>query len=243
MHFIFLSPHPDDVALSCGGFICQLQLTGHKVSAWTICCGDIPKGRLSPVAKELHERWGFERNAPALRRAEDSASMNILGVPVTHFSIPDCIYRRNSSTDEFLIQKMADLFSEFPVSEEYLVDELASKFAEWRRQGENLVSPFGLGNHIDHILVRRAAEKVTGQDTWYYADYPYTLKSEPSALPHKGESIKLIIGKPCLETWQKSIAAHHSQISTFWGSTDQMQQAIEEYQRSGGGSEICRVQP
>jgi hypothetical protein len=40
-----------------------------------------------------------------------------------------------------------------------------------------LVCPLTLGNHVDHQLVRQAAERI-GRPLCYYADLPYGLKNE-----------------------------------------------------------------
>lgn len=241
MHWIFLSPHPDDVALSCGGLISEMLVHGHTAEVWTICCGDIPPGRLTPVAKELHTQWGFSRNAPALRREEDRKSLAVLGIPVTQFAIPDCIYRRDLITGKPLIKIMSDLFAPFPASEESRVDDLSVLMKGMLSEFAQLVSPYGYGNHLDHILVRKAAEKLTGSQTWYYADYPYTLLGGEQESPETTETLTFPIGNEALVKWQQSIAEHQSQISTFWGSVDEMKRRIKQYRNKGGGDRIWRL--
>lgn len=78
MQTIYLSPHLDDVALSCGGLVWQEAQAGEQVAIWTICAGGIPPGPLSDFAKKLHKRWQTGRNAVKHRRQEDIASCSIL---------------------------------------------------------------------------------------------------------------------------------------------------------------------
>ena len=77
---VYLSPHLDDVALSCGGRIWQQAQTGDSVLVVTIFAGapppDVP---LSPFARELHARWGYLSDADVVRREEDQASLTHLG--------------------------------------------------------------------------------------------------------------------------------------------------------------------
>src|SRR5512139_3118661 len=79
MHWIYLSPHLDDAALSCGGLIWEQVHAGDTVSVWTICAGDPPNGSLSPFAEALHARWQSGIEAAVLRREEDVTSCLLLG--------------------------------------------------------------------------------------------------------------------------------------------------------------------
>jgi hypothetical protein len=58
MRSIFLSPHPDDAVLSCGGWIDQLAQNGERPLVLTVFGGDRPAAvPLSAFARSLHERW------------------------------------------------------------------------------------------------------------------------------------------------------------------------------------------
>jgi hypothetical protein len=41
--------------------------------------------------------------------------------------------------------------------------------------------------------------------------------------------------------WQEAVAAYDSQISSFWGSLDEMRTRIATYHQEGGGSILWRV--
>jgi len=71
MHWIYLSPHFDDVALSCGGLVWEQVQAGKAVSIWTVCAGSASVGDLSPFAKELHMRWEVDENETEQLRIED----------------------------------------------------------------------------------------------------------------------------------------------------------------------------
>jgi hypothetical protein len=49
------------------------------------------------------------------------------------------------------------------------------------------------------------------------------------------------ISKKGLETWQASIAAHCSQISTFWTSTHQMREVVQAYWEPNRGLDIWYI--
>ena len=62
---IYLAPHLDDAALSCGGQIYQLTAVGKQVLIVTIIAGDPPQNVVySDFARELHERWELAEHAP-----------------------------------------------------------------------------------------------------------------------------------------------------------------------------------
>lgn len=246
MQTIFLSPHFDDIALSCGGLVWQKSQAGEQVSIWTICAGEIPAGPLSEFAIKLHTRWQTGGQAVEQRRIEDIASCNILGADYRHFSVPDCIYRFTETkeiTGEQPVTARHHLYSEEtflgPIhpAEEALIEDLARLLKKEIPEKAVLVSPLAIGGHVDHRLVRRVAEQ-TGRQLLYYADYPYCVQSsqEVAQLTQKNWP-KIIhpLSLAGLQAWQDSIAAHASQISTFWPDLAGMAQAITEYYESNQG--------
>lgn len=240
MTWIFLSPHFDDVVLSCGGMIVEMITHGQAVEVWTICAGSPPPGPLSPLARSLHERWELKRNAAATRRKEDQRSCAVIGANARHFHIPDCIYRRNPSTGEPLIFNNEDLFQPVPEVEWPLAADLTHQLDGALPIDARVVCPLAMGGHIDHHLVRRAAEALH-RPLWYYADYPYAALSKNDQakwiLPG-WETFDQPVLRNSLLKWQAAIAEHKSQISTFWGSLTEMQLSIEAYWQAGGGSKL-----
>lgn len=240
MTWIFLSPHLDDAVLSCGGLIAELVRQGQIVEVWTICAGDPPPGHLSPLAESLHQRWETPENPVEIRRSEDRRACFLLGAGFRHFSIPDCIYRRNPVTGEPLIRENEDLFQPLPEVERPLAEDLRQQLAVSLPADSQVVSPLTLGGHIDHHLVRCAAEGLNHRLLWY-ADYPYAIRSSQDRtqwLQSGWVSIDFPISRESLSKWKAAIAAYHSQISTFWRSTEEMEASIEAYWESGGGSQL-----
>lgn len=240
MSWIFLSPHFDDVVLSCGGMIAEMVSHGQAVEVWTICAGNPPPGALSPLARSLHERWGLKRNAAAIRRKEDQRSCTVLGANARYFQIPDCIYRRDPTTGKPLILKNEDLFQPVSEVEWSLVVDLEHQLARALPINAQLVSPFTMGAHVDHHLVRCAAEALQ-RPLWYYADYPYAALSgndQAKWILPGWQTFDQPVSETALLKWQAAIAEHQSQISTFWGSLEEMRQSIEAYWQAGGGSKL-----
>jgi LmbE family N-acetylglucosaminyl deacetylase len=242
--WIYLSPHFDDVALSCGGLAWEQAQAGEQVGIWTICAGGAPEGALSPFAESLHARWGAGGEAVQARRLEDIASCELLGTSHRHFPIPDCIYRKvmhnedeGEAMDFFPYASEESITGPIHPAEQGLVRRLSAELAQALPEEAEVVSPLALGGHVDHRLARATAEGL-GRRLWYYADYPYALKavSQLEALRLAGwEMLTTPVSPQGLRAWQQAIAAHKSQISTFWPDLQAMQAAIEAYRELWGG--------
>lgn len=272
MQTIFLSPHFDDIALSCGGLVWQAAGKGEAVSIWTICAGEIPPGPLSDFAEKLHARWQTGREAVAQRRVEDAASCQIMGASHRWLDVPDCIYRSGAypsntgkpghsaaanppSTYPSLADpesagevghpaaRAAHLYTEEtlmgPVhpAETPLIQSLAAQLRLELPAQAQVVSPLALGGHVDHRLVRAVAEML-GRPLLYYADYPYVLHTaaELEHLRAAGwHTLHYPISTAALYAWQQSVAAHASQISSFWPDMEAMRWAIAAYSEQNQG--------
>jgi LmbE family N-acetylglucosaminyl deacetylase len=234
MHWIYLSPHLDDVALSVGGLLWEQSQAGDQVSIWTICAGDPPPGNLSPFAESLHARWETGTQSMPVRRAEDIVSCQQLGADYMHFDLPDCIYRRSPVSGEPLYASEADLWIPVKAEEEPLIDLLATQIRDRLPVEASVVSPLTLGDHVDHRLTRAAASRLQ-LPLWFYADYPYVLQTENMKALDNFQAEITPISPGGIRAWQAAVAAHQSQISTFWASLTEMRQAIQYYAQKMGG--------
>lgn len=247
---IYLSPHLDDAVLSCGGTIHRHVKSHARVVVITLCAGEPPKGLLSPLAEELHERWGFGlKDAVAARREEDFAALRALGAEAVHLDVPDAIYRRNPSTNGYLYASTAALFAPLPTVEANVVRRIAHQLKTLLQGfGRQLVyAPLGLGNHVDHQLTREAAEQ-SARVYAYYEDYPYATGEAGVGTPTSNlvtdkrltpEVIPLTPANLTAKT--KAIAHYTSQLSSFWPDVPTMTAAVEQFAAEVGGERIWRT--
>ncbi len=237
MEWIYLSPHLDDVALSCGGLVWEQSRAGQQVSIFTICAGDPPHSEYSQYVSSLHARWKTGAQAIRMRRQEDLVSCQHMGAVAHHLAIPDCIYRRGGANDQPLYTSDESIFGSLRLEEIGLVDELAAMLTAIIPAEACVVSPLALGHHVDHNLTRQAAE-ILGLRLWYYADYPYVLKDADKLvqLERAGWGWRLFpLKEQSVDIWLEAIAAHASQISTFWPDHASMRTAIQTYTLSNQG--------
>jgi LmbE family N-acetylglucosaminyl deacetylase len=167
---IFLSPHYDDIPLSCGGTVSLLTGAGAIAEIVVIFGAAPPPGQdLSPFAEELHERWGVSaEDVVTRRRAEEEAAAALLGARVRILDFPDAIYRGHRYTDE------ATLLGEPAADEHDLPERIVAEIKERTDVSSpsdvRWYAPLGIGGHVDHRLAFRVAARLAaaGADVWFY---------------------------------------------------------------------------
>jgi LmbE family N-acetylglucosaminyl deacetylase len=229
MRWIYISPHFDDAVLSCGGLIREQSRKGLPVEIWTLCAGDAPAGPLSALSMACHQQWGLEtaEAVVAARRLENQAAAALLGAETVDFSIPDCIYRR-SPAGELLYTE--EVFGPIHPLDGELDADIAAALTSELQPGDIVVSPLSIGAHLDHVLARRAAEKLD-RPLIYYADIPYLLNA-PESLASAAAGLKETlhpVSAQGLEAWQNGIAAYASQVPMLFETSEKMQAAIRLY--------------
>jgi LmbE family N-acetylglucosaminyl deacetylase len=234
MRWIYISPHLDDAALSAGGFLYDQSQAGIPVEIWTIICGYPPPGELTPFAQVLHHVWGTgtAEETVKLRRAEDVEAARILGVETVHFDIPDCIYRRGPDTEPLYL----DIYVQPHAAEAQLPDQIAQTIAPRLHPDDQVICQLGVGDHVDHILVRQAAEQLN-RPLWYTADLPYLFKQPGELAPLVAgmEESVYAITEAGLRAWVEAALAYESQLSSLFESKEQVEEDIRAYyaERSG----------
>ena len=236
---IYLSPHLDDAVLSCGGRIWQQAAAGAPVRVLTVFAGvPRPDQAQSAFAKELHQRWSAPWDAVATRLREDHEALMLLGSESIRWDYKDCIYRQELDGSYAYPDEDA-LWGPMAPSDAAMVRELRDRMAglpaSW---GKVLCVPLGAGRHIDHRIVRGAAEG-SGQHLLYYEDFPYardaaTVIQATTAGMWKSEIVPLT--EQALEMKVAAIASYRSQISSFWDGLEDLSNSVRSYaERLGGG--------
>lgn len=236
---IYLSPHPDDAVLSCGGRIWQQVQPGGHVLVVTVF-GNVPApGRpLSLFAEGLHARWGHTADAAVQRQEEDLAALALLGAATAHWPYTDCIYRQTPD-GRFPYDSEESLWEQVHPAEQVLITELAARIrALPLSQDGTIYVPLTVGHHIDHQITRQAAE-ASRQSLTYYEEYPY---AEDLQAVHQALAGDLWQARPtwlseqALQAKIAAIACYRSQLSTFWANEAEMATKVWAFaERTGGG--------
>src|SRR5947209_3417864 len=119
---VFVEPHFDDVALSCGCLVRALAERGEPALVVTVFAGNPGVGaEVTDFAAGQHARWGGATDPIAERRAEQREALALLGAdwqPLEHL---DAIYRG----DQYLSDP--DLFGAVKAGDARLADHLQAE--------------------------------------------------------------------------------------------------------------------
>jgi LmbE family N-acetylglucosaminyl deacetylase len=144
----YLSPHADDVALSCGGCVAADVQAGLDVTLITVFS-----------------------EGPGPRRQEDQAACARLGCRHVWLGLPDAVERPE-------VRSQLDLFAPLGQRHLGILSEVAARLRPHLVPGAQVAAPLGVGGHIDHRLVHAAARAVAEAhpiDLRFYEDQPYSL--------------------------------------------------------------------
>lgn len=232
---LVLSPHLDDGALSCGGALAVWAAAGERPVVVTVCAGR-PAGNLTPFARFQHARWGGAADLVERRRAEDARGLARLGATPVWLEYLDCIYRgERYATEEALFGPVAPDEAGLPAQ---IAAEIAALWAVTARA--TLYAPLGLGNHVDHQLVRAAGELVRarGLPVAWYEELPYAARPGGAAQRRAltaGRWAALVPIGAVLAQKIAAVAEYASQLPVLFGAAAAMPAALRAYAEAVGG--------
>ncbi len=232
---LYLSPHLDDVVLSCGGLIRKQTLAGERVLVVTLFAGVPSYEHLSPFGRFLHLTVGNHPDLVGLRRLEDQAAVRSLGGDFLHLEFLDAIYRQDAG---FLYKSERALFGSLHPKDEPLKRELLpllERIAE-RFGTPPIYAPLAAGHHVDHQIARRAADSLRrrGYPVVYYEDFPYVEGEEALLLALGAEKWSPTLEgiADTIEEKIESIALYASQIFMLFGREEAMGRRVRAYASS-----------
>jgi LmbE family N-acetylglucosaminyl deacetylase len=198
----------------------------------------------------MHQKWGSPDDMIVTRRAEDRASMAVLGADGHHLSLTDCIYRGDPRTGMWYYNSDADIFGDIHPLDLNLATDIATAVAELVTFGSRpiIYAPLGVGHHVDHQLAHAAAWQLReqGQRVVFYEDYPYVDPRYPftpySAENRHGLAVTLASGRTAelhpqlcplsaenLQAKIDSVRAYSSQLQILFGGEEAMAAHVRNY--------------
>ena len=222
---LVLSPHPDDAVWSIGGILPRVRRRCEAVVI-TVFDGDAPaavKARL----EETLESWRVV-GSPLLRRREDERALSRLGVRRLGLGFVDAALR-TSGSGRFAYEDQRALFLTDPEAEQGLIDRLAAALADYVEGSDVLAVPLGLGGHVDHRVVRGAAERLRRRAV-YYEDFPYVSDNQAdqfAALRSSGaRQWSLPANWPI---WVEASLLYRSQVLRLFGGEERFRQTLLDH--------------
>jgi LmbE family N-acetylglucosaminyl deacetylase len=255
---LYLSPHFDDAALSCGGHIAQLCQNGERVVVFTVMAGDPPVGfKPTPFTEKLHQDWGLQCPPLEGRGLEDEKAMSILGAEVKFGPYPDAVYRIDPKTGGALYPDRDSIFAKVQPGDPVLqakraavVQALIALFDI--KTGDTIHVPLGVGQHVDHQIVREMGKALMrwrpSNPMFFYEDYPYLRQGQAairSAVEELGLEVARVTHALDPVTIDKRIAAiacYRSQLASLeWPTTVAMSTEVRTSIAQIGGEREWRL--
>jgi LmbE family N-acetylglucosaminyl deacetylase len=238
--FIYISPHLDDVPLSCSGTICRQQTQGLNILVVTIFAGQ-PQPPFSPFVQSVHRSWHAPEERPyQVRREEERKAMALLGTDYAWLDWLEILYRdpELSSANDFFWEPGTPVVS---VRDAALFATLCAWLADasLAYPGAQFVAPLGLGLHRDHQFVFRAAYYTLDPErVLFFEDFPYATYYSKDELieyvtPYNMSPIKVDISG-YLEQRIAASEAYQSQLPTLFTMATTFRELVRTYTLEAG---------
>jgi len=233
MRWIYLSPHLDDAVLSAGGFIYDQANSGNPVEIWSFMAGVPSDMEYSPFAQVLHYQWGFSTAEETFlaRREEDKLAASLVGATTVHFDFMDCIYRRDEN-GEWPYYEISLPPHEMDAD---LPRQIADVISLRLKPDDKLICQLSVGSHVDHVLVRQAAE-LLGRNLVYDVDVPYIFYKPEELAPKSAEMLENVhsVSEAGLKSWKEAVLAYKSQLPVLGDAMETTEKAMESIQSYWG---------
>ena len=176
---VLVSPHLDDAVFSCGGLIAALAEKGHALHVITCFTRSVPNPTGFALACQLDKGLSAEVDYMQLRRQEDTNACQLLHAQPHWLNLPEAPHRGYES---------ATALFDGIVEEDTVQPELLARLHQAMEEvvPDLILSPIGIGNHVDHQQVKRAVDvlkkRFVGVPFLYWYDEPY-LSRNPALYP------------------------------------------------------------
>lgn len=225
---LFVSPHLDDAAFSCGGTLALLAREGWKTVLATVFTQSVPDPTGFALACQLDKGLLPEVDYMALRREEDREAARRLGAAERLWlDLPEAPHRGYASASE--------MFAGVPEGDDVWRDVAGILEDVLRTHPPDVVfAPQALGAHADHLQVVRAVREldVPEVEVAWYRDAPYATRnpgSRPSPLLPAGLSGRPVDVAETLEAKLSACAAYTTQLGFQFGGEEDMRQALTAF--------------
>ena len=225
---LVISPHLDDAAFSVGPLLAEFADRAKIVVATVFT-----KSELNPagfaLTCQLDKGLSAGADYMAIRRTEDIEWSKKIGAEVVHGAFAEAPHRGYHSPKE--------LFSPALPNDE-LEDVLTNWFLELAKTFKPgaILCPVGVGNHVDHILVRKFARTSLESKfpLFFFKDQPYASKLNTfHVADYLGDvnawrELRMPLSENSLAKAQFAVEAYKTQIPFQFGDLGKMRNTLNE---------------
>ena len=225
---LVLSPHLDDAAFSVGPLLAELSDRA-EVFVATAFTKSEPKLSEFALACQLDKGLSADADYMAIRRREDLEWSRRVGAPAVHGALAEAPHRGYQSARELFGAVLA-------------TDQLEGALKAWFEvlistfRPTVILCPMGVGNHVDHVWVRKVASATFGHKfpLFFFKDLPYSSKLNSFHVEdYLGSSgtwreLKVPLSQTAVSKAQFAVEAYQTQIAFQFGHIDQMRNTLNE---------------
>lgn len=211
-----------------------------QVEIWTLMAGFPEHQELSDFGRRMHADWRTTTPAATVRqrREEDLRAAAITGLACRHFDFIDCLYRRDGQGQPLYEEAVG-----VPIhpADAPLPGRLCQTLLAELRDDDSVICQLGIGDHVDHLLVRSAAEMLE-RSLIHVADVPYVLNHPDELWPRTVSLDSWIepVSEAGFEAWERAVGAYTSQLSTLFPGLEAMHERLRAYWSGSMGIRLWR---
>lgn len=215
---LFLSPHLDDVAFSCGATVSWLASQGWRCVLATAFTRSVRDPTGFALACQTDKGFTADVDYMALRRHEDAACGLALGAEVRWMDFTEAPHRGYDT--------VAKLFAP-PHVEDTVVVPLGKKLCTLYNElnPDITFAPLALGAHVDHVQLKRAVELALVEHAAlaWYSDMPYAMRDANISFPLASNAyVAVALDVQHLQTKLDGCACYSSQLIFQFGDIHAM---------------------
>lgn len=160
------------------------------------------------------------------------------GIHLTHLKDLDCIYRSDPVSGAFLFETENSIFGVVNPRDAISINPLTLT------EHSSLYIPLAIGRHVDHILVRQAAESWhhPKQQIRYFEDFPYSNERSDIRPPSGYTRQVFTVERNYFDKWLEAVLCYQSQISSFWRNVSHLAEAMVAYLEKTNGLPVWKFQ-
>jgi len=216
---VIVSPHQDDAVLSCSTLLAEL--TGKTditvVNVFT-------KAHKKPYTLSAKQFLKYSKaidgaeNLYKERAKEDKEVLSKLAITPIDLGFEDALFRRKKK-GTFLGKFLPEFDHVYPTyrwhivkgiaKDDYTIKSLKKKLLPFKNKKTVVLAPYGIGNHVDHRVVRKVCEELF-DNLLLYSDFPYNV--DIHTIPGVLSDSKMYKLKPDIKKKSKLLSLYKTQF-------------------------------
>ena len=237
---LFLSPHLDDVAFSCGATVSWLASRGWRCVLATAFTRSVPNPTGFALACQTDKGLSADVDYMALRRQEDAVCGHALGADTVRWlDFAEAPHRGYDTA--------AQLFAP-PHVGDTVVEPLGQALRALCNELQPAITfaPLALGAHVDHVQLQRAVHLATVEQAplAWYRDMPYAMRAADAAPSDASNAVVAVaLEGQHLQVKLDGCACYSSQLGFQFGDVHAMRMALTAFAHDEGRRARLQGQP